>query len=115
MESAAVVSLGIDGIILGRLGMPWHAFTPALWLLPVILLFYFLDALLFTWFSELTTMQIQMVGLVTLWFVLQWAGAFNRTAVSLHHFTPLPVVLPVCIVSLALAAATVWRLDQRNY
>lgn len=115
MESAAVVSLGIDGLILGRLGVPWHALTPALWLLPVIVLFYFLDALLFTWFSELTTMQIQLCGFVILWFALRWTGALDKMAVALHHLTPLPVVLPVCVISLAFAATAVWRLDQRSY
>jgi hypothetical protein len=115
MESAALVALGIDGILLERLGVPWRTLTPALWLLPVLLLFYFLDALLFTWFSELTTMQIQLVGFVILWFALRRAGALDKITVALRHFSPLSVLLPVCVLSLALAAATVWRLDRQNY
>lgn len=115
MEGAAVIALGIDGLILGLFGMPWHALTPALWLLPIIVPFYFLDSLLLTWFSALTTMQIQLFSFAILAFLLRWAGVVNRTAAALHHFTPLPVALPVCVISLALALTTVWRLDQLNY
>lgn len=115
MESAAVIALGIDGLILAPLGMPWHALRPALWFLLMSVPFYFLDSLLMTWFSELATMQIQLFSFAILAFVLRWAGALDKTTAALRHFTPLAVLLPVCLISLAFAAATVWRLDRQNY
>lgn len=117
METAAAAAWAITGLLVGRVGVSWHALLPALWVLPVLVPFYFLDSLLLIRFSEITTMQIQGITLMILCFGLTRLGVplGEMGENALHHLTLLPVALAVCLLSAALAATTVWRLDRQNY
>lgn len=117
METAAAVAWAIDCLLLVFMGSSWHALAPALWVLPALVPLYFLASLLLIRFSEITTMQIQVVSVLILVFGLRWLGVtFNSMAdIALHRLTPLPVALAVCLLSAAFAATTVWRLDRQSY
>jgi hypothetical protein len=118
METSAATAWAIDCLLLVHAGASWHALVSLLWVLPVLVPFYFLDSLLLIWFSEMTTMQVQGVTLVSLWLALHWllGVRFEKMAeTALHHFTPLPIALAMCLLSVAFAAATVWRLDWQSY
>lgn len=117
METAAAVAWTIDCLLLVYMGAPWHALAPALWVLPALVPLYFLGSLLLIRFSEITTMQIQVLSVLILVFGLRWLGVtFNRMAdIALHRLTPLPVALSVCLLSAVFVATTVWRLDRQSY
>jgi hypothetical protein len=117
METAAAAAWAITGLLVGRVGVSWHVLVPALWVLPVLVPFYFLDSLLLIRFSEIATVQVQAIALMILWFGLIRLGVpLGKIAEdALQHFTPLPVALATCVLSAAFAATTVWRLDRQNY
>jgi hypothetical protein len=118
METAAAAAWTIDCLLIVHAGASWHALVPVLWVLPVLVPFYFLDSLLLIWFSEMTTMQVQGITLMILWFALHWllGVRFGKMAeTALRRFTQLPVVLAMCLLSAGFAAATVWRLDRQNF
>ncbi|MGH9717228.1 MAG: hypothetical protein ACRD4R_10950 [Candidatus Acidiferrales bacterium] len=118
METAAAAAWAIDCLLLVHLGASWHALVSALWVLPALVPLYFLDSLLLIRFSEVTTMQVRAITLVILWFALHWllGVRFEKMAeTALHHFTPLPIALAMCLLSAAFAATTVWRVDWQSY
>ncbi len=120
IEAAVAVALGIDCLLLAHSGVPWHMLVPALWVLPALAPFYFLDSFLLMWFSEGTIVVIQalvvallIVALALLYRVYFHAG--KMAGIALGHFAPLLGVLAACLLSTAFAATTVWCLDRRNY
>ena len=117
METTTAAVWAIDCLLLVHLGVSWHALVPALWVLPVLVPLYFLDSLLGIWFNEMTTLQIRAVTLMILVLALMWLGIGLGKMVenALHHFSPLPVALAVCLLSAAFAATTIWRLDRQSY
>jgi hypothetical protein len=117
METAVAAAWVIDCFLLVHLGASWHALVPALWVLPALGPLYFLDSLLLIRFSEMTTMQIQVLGLMILVFALRWLGVpFEKMAdINLQRFTSLSVALAMCLLSAAVAAIAVWRLDGQSY
>jgi hypothetical protein len=97
METAAAAAWVIDCLLLVHLGASWHPLVSALWVLPVLVPFYFLDSLLLIWLNEMTTMQIQTITLMILWVAVPlWLGApFGKMAeTALHDFISFPLRWP---------------------
>jgi hypothetical protein len=118
METAAAAAWAIDCLLLVHLGASWHALVPAIWVLPALVPFYFLDSLLLIRFSEMTTMQVQGVTLMILWLAAPlWFGVHfeKMVEIALQRVTSLPVALAMCLLSAVFAATTVWRLDRQSY
>lgn len=117
IEAAVAAALGIDCLLLAHAGVPWHMLVPALWVLPALVPFYFLDSFLLMWFSEATTVVVQalVVSLVIGALVLLYFHMGKNAEIALGHFAPLLGVLAVCLPSTVFAATTVWCLDRQNY
>jgi hypothetical protein len=118
METAAAAAWAIDCLLLVHMGASWDALVPALWVLPALVPLYFLDSLLLIRFSEVTTMQVQGITLMILWFALHsllGVRFVEMAEAALHHFAPLPVALAMCLLSVGFAATAVWRLDRQNF
>lgn len=117
METAAAAGWVIDASLLAHFGAPWHALLPVLWVLPALVPFYFLASLLLTRFTQISTVQVRVLIFLALYFALEWLGApfVKRVETALHHLSLLAVVLAVCLLSVAFAATTVWRLNRQSY
>ncbi|MGC1871737.1 MAG: hypothetical protein WA700_12325 [Acidobacteriaceae bacterium] len=116
MESLAILGLGMGAVVFAHSGGSMWVFADGLWILLLMVPLYFLDSLLSIRFDPVSITQVQIFGVVGLWFASHLVGMNPQRIVTvLSGIAPIPFVLAALLIAAGLAAVTVWRLDQHDY
>jgi hypothetical protein len=116
LEAAAVLGLLIGTAVFDPFGGSWLIGGKVLRLLLALVPIYFLDTLLSTRYSEVSTLWMHMGCLLALGPALPALGVHTQTVFpALESLLPIPFALGALLIAAGLAAVTIWRLDRQDY